>query len=137
MQNVLRYSWASPCSLVGLTLGALIVACGGKWRVVSGILEIALPAWATSLRHDVAAVTFGHVVLGISMEELERLRPHELVHVRQYEVWGVLFFLAYPLSSLVQLLRGRRPYRDNHFEIQARQQSGGDSGSSAPQARRP
>jgi hypothetical protein len=51
---------------------------------------------------------------------LHRLRTHEHEHVRQYERWGVLFFAAYPLSSLWQLLRGHRPYMDNWFEIQAR-----------------
>ena len=29
------------------------------------------------------------------------------------------FLPAYALSSLVQLLRGRNPYRENHFERQA------------------
>jgi hypothetical protein len=41
------------------------------------------------------------------------------VHVRQYERWGPLFVPAYLLSSLVELLRGRRPYRDNWFEREA------------------
>lgn len=58
------------------------------------------------------------------MSQLEQLRPHELVHVQQYERWGIGFFLAYPLSSLAQLLRGGHPYWDNHFEIQAREISG-------------
>jgi hypothetical protein len=31
-----------------------------------------------------------------------------------------VFLLAYPLSSFVQLVQGRRPYFDNHFEVQAR-----------------
>jgi hypothetical protein len=47
------------------------------------------------------------------------VRAHEQVHVRQYERWGPLFVPAYLLSSLVELLRGRRPYRDNWFEREA------------------
>jgi hypothetical protein len=39
--------------------------------------------------------------------------------VRQYERWGAFFIPAYLLSSLVQLARGRDPYRENHFERQA------------------
>jgi hypothetical protein len=31
-----------------------------------------------------------------------------------------VFLIAYPLSSLVQVLRGRRGHADNHFEVQAR-----------------
>ena len=59
----------------------------------------------------------------VTNEELFRIGPHERVHVEQYERWGPLFFLAYPLSSLWQILHGRSPYWDNHFEIQARQRS--------------
>ena len=39
--------------------------------------------------------------------------------MRQYERWGPFFLPAYLLSSLLQLLRGRHPYRENHFERQA------------------
>ncbi|WP_218164789.1 hypothetical protein [Pseudoduganella namucuonensis] len=67
------------------------------------------------------AITFGHVVVGTTRPELERLRVHEHEHVRQYERWGAAFFAAYPLNSLWQLLRGRRPYLDNCFEVQARE----------------
>ena len=55
----------------------------------------------------------------VDRSTLAQLRRHEHVHVRQYERWGPLFIPAYLLSSLVQLLRGRNPYRENHFERQA------------------
>ena len=71
-------------------------------------------------RLDLGAITLGHVVLGGSEHTLCQLRAHEQEHVRQYERWGVVFFLAYPASSLIQLLRGRHPYWLNHFEVQAR-----------------
>jgi hypothetical protein len=45
------------------------------------------------------------------------------VHVAQFERWGLLFLLAYPGESLLQLLRGRRPYLDNRFEVEARRLS--------------
>jgi hypothetical protein len=47
---------------------------------------------------------------------LQAIRSHEHVHVRQYERWGLFFFLAYPLASLLALLAGQRPYFDNVFE---------------------
>ena len=47
------------------------------------------------------------------------MRAHERVHVRQYERLGALFFPLYVGSSLVQWLRGRDPYFDNHFEREA------------------
>lgn len=66
-----------------------------------------------------SAITMGHVILGLDAAILDSVRAHEQVHVRQYERWGLLFGPAYLLSSLVQLLRGRRPYLDNVFERQA------------------
>ncbi len=69
-------------------------------------------------------ITFGHVIIAVTEEEMERLRAHERVHVRQYERWGILFFPAYLASSLWQFMRGRRAYWDNYFEVQARDESG-------------
>ena len=66
-----------------------------------------------------AAMTLGHVILAIDPLTLSAVRSHEQVHVRQYERWGLLFVPAYLASSLVQWLRGRHPYRENHFEREA------------------
>ncbi len=65
-------------------------------------------------------IVFGHVILAVTREELLSIGPHERVHVRQYERWGPMFFLAYGASGIWQLLRGRSAYWDNHFEVQAR-----------------
>jgi len=66
------------------------------------------------------AITFGHVVLGLSHRVLGEHRVHEHAHVRQYERWGVLFFPLYLGSCGAQLIRGRHPYWHNAFERQAR-----------------
>lgn len=120
----LRYSWAAPCTALGLSFAALALLVGGGGRWVSGVLEVSwranedvAPEWERLLPYR--AITFGHVVIGASPAQVAALREHERVHVRQYERWGVIFFLAYPISSLVQLIRGRRPYWDNCFEVQA------------------
>jgi hypothetical protein len=119
--------WASPCSVVGVLLAAIPVALGGRavWR--RGALEVTYRQrlvgcgkLARSL--PFRGIVFGHVILAVTDEELHRIGPHERVHVAQYERWGPLFFPAYGLSSLWQLLRGRSPYRSNHFEVQARRQ---------------
>ena len=47
------------------------------------------------------------------------IAAHELIHVQQYERWGVLFFPLYVTSSLVEFLCGADPYRDNAFEREA------------------
>jgi hypothetical protein len=123
--------WASPCSAVGVLLAAVPVMLGGRatWR--RGALEVTYRqrlAGCGKLARSLPfrGIVFGHVILAVTDEELRRIGPHERVHVAQYERWGPLFFPAYGLSSLWQLLRGRSPYWNNHFEVQARQQCFGD-----------
>ena len=133
VRTLAQLAWAAPCSAVGL-LGALLpLALGGRARWVGGALEV---TWRDTLadcgprarRMPFRGIVFGHVILAVTREELERIGPHERVHVAQYARWGLLFFLAYPASSLWQLLRGRRPYWDNGFEVQARERSAGRGG---------
>jgi len=124
-RSISGYAWAAPCSALGLLLASGVLALGGRAAVVRGILEVALAQPGTAGCERAAwlpfgAITFGHVVIGTSVEILAALREHERAHVRQYERWGAAFLVAYPMSSLVQALRGRHPYRDNHFEVQAR-----------------
>ncbi len=125
--GIARYVWAAPCTAIGLCLVAPAFLFGATARVVDGAIEVALSAFKSSnllllLRAlPFNAITFGHVVLATSQTELDRLRGHEQARVRQYERWGVFFFVAYPAASLWQLLRCRRPYIDNWFEVQARE----------------
>jgi hypothetical protein len=125
--RIARYVWAAPCSAVGLLLAALIFIFGGSVRRKRGVLEVALatrsPLASSGLKLAFEAITLGHVIIGRTEQGLERLHSHELEHVRQYEQWGLFFFLAYPLSSLWQLMKGRKPYWDNYFEVQARERS--------------
>ena len=126
---LLRVIWASPCSLVGLIAALLPLCLGGGARWNRGALEvISRPRLADCGRRSRAlpfrAIVFGHVILAVNAEELLRLGPHERVHVAQYGRWGPVFLLAYPASSLWQWMRGRDPYRDNTFEVQARQLGG-------------
>jgi hypothetical protein len=121
--RLLRYAWASPCTALGLCLAAPAFLAGARACIADGVVEVALSrhgreAWLSKL--PFVAITFGHAVIGTTAQELERLRPHEHEHVRQYERWGPVFLAAYPLESLWQMLRGRRAYFDNRFERQAR-----------------
>ncbi|CAG0953473.1 hypothetical protein BURK1_00325 [Burkholderiales bacterium] len=122
--RALVHAWASPATLVGLLAAIGALATGATVRVVDGVVEVAggrverfvlrLPRGARF-----AAITFGHVVLGIDHATLAELRAHERVHVRQYERWGALFFPIYAASSLRAFATGRDPYRDNGFEREA------------------
>ncbi|PTU32858.1 hypothetical protein CJD38_01730 [Stenotrophobium rhamnosiphilum] len=121
--KILRYVWAAPCTAVGLSLAIILLLLGGSMRVRGGVLEVALRRGTRQLHFPISAITFGHVVLGLNEQLLTQLRTHEFVHVRQYERWGLLFFLAYPASSLWQWFVGKNPYWDNHFEVEARRLS--------------
>ena len=122
--RIAKYCWAAPYSLLGLAFGFVALSFGARVRRAAGCLEVGGGSLGRLLRRlparwSFSAITFGHVILGVDLGTLERLRGHELVHVRQYERWGLLYIPAYLASSLVELLRGRNPYRDNYFERQA------------------
>ena len=123
-----RYLWVLPISLAGLVLALLARLSGGRWGWIEGVLEVS-GGWPAKLLErgfpysgPVAAITLGHVVLGISTQALNATRVHERVHVRQYERWGILFWVLYPLASAYAWAKGGHPYLDNLFEREARAQ---------------
>lgn len=126
MLRVLRYLWPLPVTLLGMLVALIARSSGGKLQRVNGVLESAGGWPARVLRHGfpfsgaVAAITLGHVVLGVSLDALKATRAHERAHVRQFERWGVLLLVLYPLAGLFAWLRGGNPYRDNVFEREAR-----------------
>lgn len=121
--------WALPCSLVGALFGVVALGCGGQVKRVGRVYEVALVCGDAkrnpiTSRLPFSAITLGHVVLGRNESELVRLRRHEQAHVEQYEKWGVLFFVLYPLASLVSYSQGLGWYQGNSFEVQARNAEG-------------
>jgi hypothetical protein len=123
--TVAKYLWAAPASALGVVLGVIGIAAGGRLSIHTGVLEAEgrLLAWAltylTVLEGGAAAITFGHVVLARDAALLEWTRSHERVHVRQYERWGPLFIPLYLAASAWAWACGRDPYRDNVFEREA------------------
>ena len=96
--------WAAPWSLLGLLIGAVGLLSGGhvqrKGRILEfsgGCLPVILHVFPFYFGSPVA--TFGQVVLGRSDRYLNACRKHQLVHVRQYERWGLLFIPAYLTCS--------------------------------------
>lgn len=123
--RLLRYIWAAPATLVGLLAALVALSLGAKARSVRGVIEVSgggLAAAVLRLPADrrFSAITFGHVVLGLAPDVLDRLRGHEHAHVRQYERWGLLFFPLYAASSVLAWLGHRDAYWHNHFECEAR-----------------
>lgn len=113
--------WALPTTVVGLVLAGAALF-GGQARVRAGVVEV-WGGWLARLLGvwppGAAAMALGHVILGMTAEDLERHGEHERVHVRQCERWGPLFLPAYAMASLWAWVRGRDPYRENAFEREA------------------
>ncbi|MGZ3159367.1 MAG: signal peptide prediction [Burkholderiaceae bacterium] len=125
LAQIAKYVWASPCSLVGVIFACMVILFGGRISRSSGTLEVAYREYqplanTPARRLPFRAITFGHVIIAITRQELELLRAHERIHVQQYEHWGIAFFAAYAGSSIWQLLMGRNAYWDNWFEVEAR-----------------
>jgi hypothetical protein len=122
--------WASPYTLLGLGLGTIGVCTGGRARMRGGVVEFYGGAVKWLIRQfpggRFMAITFGHTILGQTDTALDQSHAHEMVHVRQYERWGLFMGPAYLACSLFLWLRGRRPYAENPFERQAREATDGD-----------
>jgi hypothetical protein len=113
-----RRLWALPWTLLGLLLSAF-------WprRRMHGPVRICEGAtWPRRLGWRYRAITFGHVILVVGDLDEETL-AHELVHVRQYERWGPFFIPVYLVASALAAGSGDHPYRDNRFEVEARDPS--------------
>lgn len=118
--------WASPWTLVGCGLGLLGLLSGGQVRRFGRMLEFSGGVLKYLLTHvpiagGASAMTLGHTVLARTVQDLDRCRDHEMVHVRQYERWGFLFVPAYLTLSLLLWCRGQDAYWDNPFEREARE----------------
>lgn len=118
-RRFLAIAWAAPVSVVGFLLAPFF----DRRAVVDGVLVCEGARWPRRLGWRYRAITFGHVVLSVDSLDAGTL-AHELAHVGQYERWGPLLPPAYLAASLWAVLRGRHYYRDNTFEIAARDQSG-------------
>lgn len=115
MRKILVHLWASPATLIGVVLSLFF----DRRYVTRGVLLAEGARWPRRFGWRYRAITFGHAVLCV--DEIDGpTMDHELAHVRQYERWGLLMLLVYPLSSLRALIEGKHPYRDNAFEVEAR-----------------
>ncbi|HWB54025.1 MAG TPA: hypothetical protein VG722_07525 [Tepidisphaeraceae bacterium] len=131
LKSIMKYLWAFPTTCVGLLFLPLAGSGGLQW--VDGVLEMHSRAIAfflrrcTLLEDGASAMTLGHVVIGVDQHALDMTRAHERVHVRQCERWGPFFIPAYLLCSIYLLMRGKKAYLDNPFEVEARVDDGGNS----------
>lgn len=129
---IARYAWAAPTTLVGLAVGALTLATGGRGQARAGALEFygGFASWLSRVI-GFGAMTLGHVILGRDAWSLDVCREHEQAHVRQVERWGFAFIPAYFIASYLAWRRGGHYYHDNWFERDARVASGEEEGPEA------
>lgn len=122
MLAVLRAIWTSPNSLIGLLVGVMGLALGGRVQWRRGCLEFhgGLTRWLLERTPiSASAMTLGNTILGKDRLALDLARDHEQVHVRQYGIWGPFFVPAYLGAGLYLWLSGKHPYWDNPFEVEA------------------
>jgi hypothetical protein len=122
--QIVLIAWASPATILGIAVGLVGLATRGRVQRHGRVLEFWGGAITWLLGHaplvrGAAALTLGHVVLGVDSAALDDTRDHERIHVAQYERWGPAFLPAYGLCSLALWLAGREPYWDNPFEREA------------------
>jgi hypothetical protein len=120
---VLTRLWAGPTTLLGIA--AALTSLSVPRRAGPILLCRSSRGFARwfLLRRGYHAIALGHLVL-MAEEASPDLLPHEMVHVRQSERWGPLFIPAYLAAMLFLRLRGRNPYHDNPFEVEARREGG-------------
>ena len=131
LRKIAAVLWASPYSMIGLTIGFIGVLFGGRFRIVGPAIEFydgGIKWFVHRLPHGqfTLALTLGHVILGQTDASIAISRKHEAVHVAQYERWGPFMLPAYFLSSCYVYFTGKRFYRDNPFEREAYDQDGGE-----------
>jgi hypothetical protein len=113
--------WAFPVTAVGLLLALVSILPRGSVRFRDGVVEVTGGAAAWLLRGNRlwrggAAMALGHVILARDEESLQRSRPHEAYHVRQFERWGPLLLRAYWLVAVWLWCRGYHPYLNHPME---------------------
>ncbi len=115
---VWRHLWAGPGTLLGL---AAVAASLERPRVEGPVVfarsDRGFARWFLRQR-GYCAITLGHVVL-VTGQAPANVLIHELVHVRQTERWGPFFIPAYLVAMLLARFRGKDPYWQNPFEVEA------------------
>jgi hypothetical protein len=130
--RLIRAVWAFPGDAIGWTAMRI---CGihapTRSVVIDGVRVnfVEDPRVGRLLDHQhgqLIAQTLGRYVFS-RQPVWDELRDHELEHVRQWRRFGLLFEPLYFADAGLQLIRRRRPFADNRFEVAARRKA--DEGS--------
>jgi hypothetical protein len=125
--TLLGVVWALPLTLLGLLCAIPIVLLRGRAHAIhdsTPALLVRGPFADYLLEHHpfgpMSAMAIGHVIIADRRGMTKQILTHELAHVRQASLWGVLFPIAYIAASLWAWLRGQDAYWNNAFEVAAR-----------------
>ncbi|MBI1890907.1 MAG: hypothetical protein HYS18_09690 [Burkholderiales bacterium] len=119
--------WALPLTLFGFLLALPALIIGGQLDIVlrpTPALLVRGPFADRLLAHHpfgaMCAMAIGHIVIAQRQGLTPQILTHELAHVRQAAIWGILFPIAYVAASAWAKVRGEDAYWNNIFEIAAR-----------------
>ncbi len=125
--KALVYLWTLPTSALALPLIVINALTGGSTHLHQGVVEVH-GRWVRKFLNlgpfEAAALTLGHVVLNQDDMARRLYRQHELVHVRQAELWGPLFVPMYLALAWRTWRRTGHGYWDHPWEVEAREISG-------------
>ena len=125
MIPLLASLWALPCTMLG-TMLAVFGGANFRFAPEARTMEFTAPTrgpWVWFFeRSDFRAITIGEVIVWRDLHAMHdrHLAAHELRHVAQYRRLGPLFFIAYPLLSLLALVMGREAHGGNWLEMEAK-----------------
>lgn len=118
MLNLLKEVWALPGNLMawismGITGDRTILTNHGVKYIIS-------PGHFRFLGKWVAATTLGRHIFMRERDDLQdtKLITHELVHIRQWYRFGILFPILYALGTLIGFFKGDY-YEKNPLEVEA------------------
>lgn len=121
---VLGYFWALPATLAGFVVAALgkadFVDSDDEW-CFHFVAREGGACWKFFEAYGMAAFTVGAVIVYKidGYRRFPELVRHEREHFYQARRWGIFMMPAYYLHSLWLYFKGRDPYRENWFEVQA------------------
>ena len=118
IRSLWGYFWAAPNTILGFAAALASFAIPNRYgNILTCRSKRGFADWFLR-RRGYCAITLGHLVLMTDQAQPDIL-CHEMVHVRQEERWGPLYLPMYLLSMLVMRARGKDPYWDNPFEVEA------------------
>ena len=116
--------WVCPVTVCNVLFSFV---CGARIvRYNDGVVELIAsdvgPQSWFFRKYRFAAYTSGTSIVyrDVAIFSKPRIYRHEMRHVLQFRILGLLMLVLYPAASGLALIIGKSPYYDNLFEVDAR-----------------